>query len=405
MILKDVEIIPRNIPEHTYWFLRCLEYKYAKAFIERGSIRFARPSEWCKPDGTSRGDLLEGVYASQRGLDPNLDRLLRSLRKDSFSIKNNGFTFYKSSCVLSSRAHCLYGLNSNNMHLQDVRSQDHRYHQVGIISKDYFQNLFPTVKKEVINYSDPNRPAVLLITPDAFVHFVKTKLIERGVREEEIIVEPVSYANYYKKPFIIGKEPEELFSKHTSYAEQCEIRIVIDNRRKEVDNLFDENGVIELGPVDESIAILSEFYFDDMVVEIRNNKIYYSLAIPEVYPLDKIDDVSFIIVLQQALSDELPGAPMSIAKIENEMKKYLAILRMRDENVSYDKWSNIFTFKGKECDLGVDALKKMLNHYNNYIIEGDYKDAGDVIEKVRHFFPKYNMGDYFSEYYKNCGKV
>lgn len=63
MVLENVEIIQREIPERSYWLLRCVEYEYAKAFIKKGSMRFGHPSEWCKLDGTSRWDRLEGVSA------------------------------------------------------------------------------------------------------------------------------------------------------------------------------------------------------------------------------------------------------------------------------------------------------------------------------------------------------
>ena len=408
MLLKEVEIIPRELPEQTYWLIRCIELEYAKAFVERGSMKFTNPSVWCKPDGTSRGDILEGVYASQRGFDRDLDKFLRSLRNNTVSFKHRGFTFYKSNEVLSYRAHCLYGLNSNNMHMRTVRSQDHQFHQAGAVTKEYFHNLFPEVNKEGIDTLPENKkPAVLLIRPDVFVNFVKQKLMEKGVREEEIIIGPVSYANYYRKPFIIGKEPEELFSKHIDYREQSEIRIVIDTRRKEVQDLFGARGVVELGPVDRSIARISDFYFDDMLVEIRGNQLLYSLAKPEEYDLDEIDDASFVIVLQQALSDELPGAPMSIEQIEKWMDDTLQYLRKRDPDVKYDNQTNFFYYKGQTCDLGAKAGYKMLEHYNNYVLSGDMKGAGEIVAKFKHFFPKYNMGNYFSAYYKAVeeGKV
>lgn len=401
MLLKNVEIIPREIPEHTYWLIRCLEYEYAKAFIEKGSMRFAHPSDWCKQDGTSRGDILEGAYASQREFSPDMDNFLKALRKDVFTIKKNGFTFYKSKEILSFRAHCLYGLNSNNMHMRNVRSQDHQFHQAGKVSKEYFRKLFPKVNEEEIKKLEENkRPVVLLIRPDYFVGFIKNKLMERGVWEKEILISPVSYTDYYRKPFIIGNNPEELFRKHIEYQEQSEIRIVIDTRRKEVQELFDQNGVIELGPVNDSIASISDFYFNDMEVEIRGNKIYYSLAKPQEYNIEEIDDLSLIIILQQALSDELPGAPMTINCIEKEINIILKTLSLRDENVMYDKLTNILYYKRKRLDLGSKAGYKMLEHYNTYILDKDYKGAGETIEKFKYFFPKYDMGNYFSAYYK-----
>ena len=193
--LKDVELKPRELPERTYIFLRCLELEYAKAFIEKGSMKFTHPSDWSKPDSTSRGDVLEGTYASQRGFDPSMDKFLKTLRKNTFTLKKRGFTFYKSKDVLSSyRVHCLYGLNSNNVHMQEKRSQDHQYHLGGMVSKEYFRKLFPLVKESEIDSLDPKmRPAVLFIRPDNFVNYVTTKLMEKGVGEEEIVITPVSY--------------------------------------------------------------------------------------------------------------------------------------------------------------------------------------------------------------------
>lgn len=406
MFFKDVEIKPYEIPEHTYWLIRCVELEYAKAFMECGSMKFTNPSDWCKPDETKRGDILEGVYASQRGDNPEMDIFLKSLRDDVFTIENRGFKFYKSREILSYRAHCLYGLNSNNMHMQDVRSQDHRFHQAGRITKEYFKNLFPKVKKEDIEQLEENkRPAVLLIRPDAFVAFVKNKLAERGVKEEEIIIKPVSYLDYYRKPFIIANDAEELFSKHIDYQEQSEIRIVIDTRRKEVCDLFDEHGVIELGKVDESIATISDFYFDDILVEIRDNKLIYSLAKPLSYDIDNVDDFSLITIMQQGMSDELPNAPMTIEQIEKWINAILYVLKNRDPHLKYDGFTNILYYKGKSCDLGAIAGAKMLEHYNTYIIDGDIKKAGETIMKFKHFFPKYAMGDYFNAYYNALDEI
>lgn len=404
MVLKDVEIIPREIPEHTYWLLRCVEYEFAKAFIEKGSMRFRHPSEWCKPDGTSRWDRLEGAYASQRGLDPTLDGMLRAFRKDVFTETVGDFTFYKSKEILSLRAHCLYGLNSNNMHMQEVRSQDHKFHQAGVIKKEYFQELFPHVKEEDVDTLGPKeKPTVLLIRPDKFVDFVKTKLMEKGVRKEEIIIQPVSYVDYYRKPFIIGSEPEELFSKHIDYLDQCEIRIVIDTRRKEVADLFNKIGVIELGPVDESIATLSEYYFKDMHVEIRGNKLFYELPKEEQHKFDELSDEYFISIIFQALSDEMPDAPMTIEAIEKLINDMLAVLRRRDPEVMYDWEANILTFKGGKIDVGAKSGYKVLEHYINYILDGEYEKAGDQMAKHKRFFKSRYVGDqYFKAYYAWC---
>ena len=83
--------------------------------------------------GVSQTERVDGTSASQRGFDPMLDGMLKAFRKDVCTETVGDFTFYKSKEILSLRAHCLYGLNSNNMHMQNVRSQDHKFHQAGVI--------------------------------------------------------------------------------------------------------------------------------------------------------------------------------------------------------------------------------------------------------------------------------
>ena len=194
-------------------FIKCLEYQYAKAFIDEGAIRFAMPSEW-KPDGTSRGDNLEGVYASQRGFDPVLEGLLKALRKDVMTEKDGDLTFYKSKEVTSYRAYCMYGVNDTCVHMQTQRSQDHRYHEGGVVKKEYFRNLFPDVTPENVEKLDEkNRPAALFIKPDDFINLLTTKLMEMGVRKEEIIIGPVAYMDYFQEAFHVDRKPMELFCK------------------------------------------------------------------------------------------------------------------------------------------------------------------------------------------------
>lgn len=388
-----------ELPEKTYMFFKCLEYKYAKAFMERGAMRFAMPSEW-KPDGTSRGDILEGVYASQLGFDSTLDLLIRSLRKDPFSIREGEWLFFKSKEIVSFRTYCMYGINNNDLPIQAFRSQDHRRHNGGRVARDYFHKLYPEIKEDEYDALDPDeRPAVIFIRPDLFLRFVKEKLQERGVHADEILISPISYSDYYSEPIRIVNAPDELFSKHISFSEQKEVRIVIDTRREIVKKMFDAHGVIELGPVDESIARISDFYFKDMSVEVRGDQMLYELAKPIEYELVDVGE-AHISLLYQALSDELPESPMSIEKIETEIEKCMSVIRGVDANASYSRHNNILYYKGEKIDIGEKAGYKLLEHYNNYILEGDMNGAGETIAKFKHFFPKYEMGDYFNAYYK-----
>ena len=296
------------------------------------------------------------------------------------------------------------------MPVQDVRSQDHQYHQAGVVSKKYFHELYPNVTKDNINTLAPkDKPAVLFLRPDFFMSFVVKRLMEKGIREEEIFISPVSYIDYFRKPCILGNAPEELFSKRVSYSDQSEVRIVIDTRRKEVSELFDKNGVIRLGKIDESIVTLQEFYFDDMSLEIRGKKLLFTLPKTEHYKLDEIDDGSYINVLKQSFADELPGAPnMSIEEIENQISDLLQILHLRDPKVRLDRCRNLLFYKGHVINVGAEGGYKMLSHYIDYIFARDFIGAGRAVEKFKHFFPMMNMGNYFKVYedwLRNGGNV
>lgn len=230
-----------------------------------------------------------------------------------------------------------------------------------------------------------------------FIERIRKKLKEIGIKDKEIFISPVCYQDYYRNPFIIYEKPVELFSKDLFYKSQNEIRIVIDTSRNEIRSLLDAtNGIIEIGPIDDSIATLSEFYFDDMVVEERDGKLLYSLARPEIC---EIEVSSYLSIMLQTLSDELPTSPLSMIDIESELEKYFDYLKSADENAKYDKSSQIVSFQGQQYLLAEKAIIRMLDHYNTYMIDKDYNGAKDTIDKIHHFFPNYDFEHYFQGYY------
>ena len=91
---------------------------------------------------------------------------------------------------------------------------------------------------------------------------------------------------------------------------------------------------------------------------------------------------------------------MSIKFMEEELEKYLSILRERDSQLVYDKNSHILSFKMKNYNLAEKTVLKLLEHYNTYMIDHDYAGAKDTIEKIEHFFSMYNFKKYFRGYYK-----
>lgn len=382
----------------TLLFLECLPNKYVDAFIGKGVIRFGLPSVWASINGDSRGDYREGVYAIKKSTNTTDIQKMLSLRPNStFQIKN-GQTFYFSNDVRSMRTYCLYGLNDKDLVKNNKRSQDHQYHLSGKVPKSYFHNLYPHISKEAYHsLSEEEQPMLLMIHPNKFYERLTKKLLSMGLTTNEFIFAPVNYYDTNEE-MLIYPMPYELFWKSNKYSEQHEIRVVITSLRPEIKYLFDSNnGLIELGPM-KDIATVSEYYFDDIEVEERGGKLLYSLATPQKYVLDETIENNLAII-REALSDELPGSPMAIKEIEDYIRPYVEIIETK-YGAKYNWNLHLVTLSdGKTYNFKSSAIKH-LEHYNTYMIDHDLMGAKECIDKMQHFFPYINMGNYFSSYYK-----
>lgn len=387
MQFKKLEPIQQNLPSRTHLFLVCLQERYAKAFLERGVIRFAEPKEWRDKGDTDgkRGDSFEGVYASMKGHNTECYNFLRSLRNNSHSFKKGDRIYFFSDDILQMRAYCMYGLHDKDVHMNEKRSPDHKFHKGGRIPLSYFNGLFDGWTKESYkSCTDGTRPVVLMITPDKFHALVVTRLRELGVRDDEIMNRPINYIDYKGDTFICVSDKDELFQKHIDFKEQSEVRIVVDTTRDEVKQVFAKDGLIELGPIDPKVAFKLNFYFDDLYIELNDNLMMYSLPEAIVIPMEGPEPS--LIVLQQILSDERPESPMTMEKMEVEIDKIAERLE-KDYSIQYDRATQAVFYQGKWQDIAKPAVEKMVAHYNNYLQEGSLKEAQETLDKIVHFFP------------------
>lgn len=386
----------------TLLFLKCIDRKYASQFISNGTIRLSKPREWTKIKDSSRGDVYEGVYAKCPNKGFFDVKHIQNLRKDSKSFSCGDFSLFYSDSVLNMRTYCLYGLNDRDLIQSKRRSQDHKFHGVGIVPKIYFKKLYPHVTKE--NYHSipiDNRPVLLIIQPDVFYEKLMDFFNSYGMKyNTDFLFMPVNYYDYESSSvFCVEDAPLELFFKSSYYSEQNEIRLVITSDKPEIINIFEENdGVIHLGDMTD-VASISEYYFDDLQVEERGTKLYYSISEPLVRDATEDDIIGWLV---QILADEMPHSPMSVNEMKEELLK--CEVALRDFKVIYDSKSNIVTTsKGKKYNLDNVAVK-ILNHYNDYMIEGDLISAKECIDKIHEFFPNLSMDDYFSGYYRRNAK-
>lgn len=393
--IKINEIRPMKFPEKTYLFLVCMKRKHVDDFFAKGTIRFGKPSEW-ETNGTLKGDDFEGVYASARDCEEYSKPFIKSLRKNVMEIRREGITFFKSADVISKRVYCMYGLNSNNMQMSEKRSQDHKYHLCGKIQSSYFQGLIPAgYHQEKVNQKDDDL-VVLIIRPDLFVEKICKALRDLGLNQEEIMIAPIQYFDYRKGNFIIPTDNQELFYKNLMYEVQSEIRIVINTENNVIiEALNKENGIINIGPIDNSIATMSELYSNDMLVEIRGNKLLYSLANPTQEKASKEETITFLL---QAISDELPESPMSIQRMEKNIAKYAEGIE-KWFGLKYDPETHVVYSEDERYELAGRAGYKIIEHFDIYMQDLDIENAGDCVNKFHRFFPMFNMEYYFSDYY------
>lgn len=382
----------------TLLFLECIKNQFTDSFLEKGVIRFGLPSEWAKIDGDSRGDYLEGAYAIKKSPSLNDIRRILSLRPNSTYKEKDGLTYFYSEDVTSMRTYCLYGLNDRDLVMNEKRSQDHLFHLSGKVPREYFENLYPRITKESYqSMPKEERPMLLMIRPDMFYKRLTQELLSVGLMEDEFIFAPVNYYDVNKG--IPGVPmPYELFCKSDKYSEQHEIRVVITSLRPEIRSFFESNnGILELGPM-KDITTLSEFYFDDICVEERGNKLNYSLATPIKYVLDETVENNLAII-QLALSDELPQSPMTIKEIEDYIQPIIEIIEGKF-GARYNRVMHTVTISNGITYNFHSAAMKVLEHYNIYMLDHDLKGAKECIDKMKHFFPYIDTGDYFSSYYK-----
>ena len=382
----------------TLLFLKCIDRRYATQFISKGTIRLSKPREWTIIKESSRGDVYEGVYAKCPNKGPFDIKRIQGLRKDSRSILCDDFMLFYSDSVLNMRTYCLYGLNDRDLIRRDRRSQDHKFHGAGVIPKAYFQKLYPYVTEEnYFSIPEDNRPVLLIIKPDVFYRKLIEYFSTYGMQyQTDFLFMPVNYYDSNNSNlFCVEKAPFELFFKSSDYSEQNEIRLVITSDRPEIVKIFEENdGIIHLGDMTD-VASISDYYFDDMQVEERGPQLYYSTSKPIVKDATEDDMIGWLV---QILSDEMPKSPMTISEMKKELIECETALR--DYNVYYDKKRNvIITSKGEKIKVDNVAVR-ILNHYNDYMIEGDLNGAKECIDKIHEFFPKLSMGDYFSGYYR-----
>ncbi|MBR2312292.1 MAG: tetratricopeptide repeat protein [Clostridia bacterium] len=330
----------------TLLLLRCTTLNYAQKFLKTGNIRFAKPKEWIEAfetDGKGRGDLLEGAFAGCLKYDKRAEAFYRQYRPNvecRYVDSKQERCVFQSKNVINMRAFCLFGLN-DNIFTEKTRAEDHKWYPYGTITKQYFNDflagLYGIDESNYESVSEDKKPALIFINnPHEFFKRVRKYFENIGLKQDEYIIAPVSYSDKNKNFLIGDRMPGELYSKDKSFEYQSEIRIVVTSQRPEVVSFFDRcNGIVDLGAMDD-IASISDYYFNDIVMQKRNEKqIVLNLPQPITKEITLADHWMYMIYV--ILKDEVAYLLFKDdATIDDEISKMASVL-LNDFNIIYDK--------------------------------------------------------------------
>lgn len=370
----------------TYQFLKILPKVYAETFLSKGEVKFSQPIAWSKIEGDSRGDVYEGVYASTSSADPKVHEKLLSSRPEAEMLEIDGKYVFRSKSVMQMWAYCLYGVNDCDFEQNTFRSEDLRFYKNTNVPKEYFQKLSPSVSKEEFDTLPPDKkPKLLMINPDKFTDKLMRKLKEIGVRENEILFQPVTYRDLRNTDYFSEPSPLELFNKDVSYSEQHEIRCVVCSNRPEIQQYFQEQkGIIELGEMKDA-AFAMDYFFKDMAMQARDKHLVFELSKPVFIEGNK--DTT-LIALSEILSDAYPWTFKSIEEMEREIKETSDMLRDK-YSIIYNRNDHSVLMDGEKYDIGLQCLERMLYYYNCFYENGDQAEAQLTLNKILHFYPMY----------------
>lgn len=295
---------------NTLAFFRCTEKQFADAFCTNGNIKFNTPKYWIEleaKEGKGRGDSLEGIYSSVHMLDVNTIIESNSLRSSIQREVENGIIYFRSSDILSLPCFCLFGLNSTAFSSEGVDKRGIKYY-IYRVTKKYFNDFSDNNRKEFVkNLPEERRPVLVIIkNPNEFIERVRNYFIKKGIKPEEILIEPIEYLNK-KEPFISTREfPNELFLKDNSFSYQSEIRIIINTKNQLLlKELEENNNIVNIGSL-QDITVIEDFYYDDdMLLEIGDNKLSYKLPEPKITNIDDYSKEELLELIDRITNDEI----------------------------------------------------------------------------------------------------
>lgn len=241
-----------------------MQRKYAKGFLENGTIKFGCPKKWIDEAAKSppgRADIQEGVFAAYSLDDQN--GIIQGLKENrgSYHIRlqssHSDLVYLVDSKVIELPTYCMYTIRFRDF---KIYPRGDKYIAHAHIPFRYFRALGNGKSWEQAKDDDPDEKYIFMTIYDdeEFLRRISSKLKEIGLSDGEILYGYINYRNI-DIPFPkLVPHPFELFMKNEQFDDQHESRLVL-NVKNDEKRKYLLNNTIDIGPLDD-ICVFDDFY-------------------------------------------------------------------------------------------------------------------------------------------------
>lgn len=259
--------------------LRCAKQKDAKQLIERGKIQFGMPQSWVEYEethGKGRGDIFEGTFAICHYEDLEQIKLFAEKYNipdgDINTFRKGARLYYKRKSTMNLPCFCLYILKDTAFNIEPKEGWQNIQ---TTIPADYFMDFADHKSKSEVDLMDEaEKPAVVVIKNfDAFKERIVNSLLSLGIKQDEILVEPITYYDYEQYGpdgwLDFGQKPPlELVVKSKAFENQSELRFIVNSSNGEAMDYLRKKP-IEVGAIDDIAEWHSGYFSEGLEVSMR----------------------------------------------------------------------------------------------------------------------------------------
>lgn len=392
-----------NFKFSTRIVFRCTKRKYAEG-IKNGKIFFNTPDAWIKEEeqgNKGQGDNLEGTFFS---IDKNDNSDFINLLKLNNQIEHfeyDNFCYFRKKSIRDLYCLCFYGLNDWDFE-REVDDKG-RATYTNKITKDYFSDFSNGVcSEEYEKMEKSEQPVVVMIrNPRRLFRKIKDFFIDKGIKEEEIIISPVEYLDKKLSALSAVPYPSELLIKDNAFKNQSEIRVIINSHTPALmEYMKTHQNIIDVGDLSQFVDIF-DYYFDDLLMEVKDNHFTFTRPRPVFMPLNDFEFNELLVMYAQAKQNEVPECCYK----ETSKEEYMEVLQDIIENKYHVKLlceDEKITVAGVDAELWekLDKLQEPERTIKNFKEKMDTLISSKNFDEARKVLENHKTDETLGQYAK-----